>query len=146
MAYIIKGAGGAVAEPLSALGKSRDYGRQRDVYVLATRDRNRDCMRLWNDFAAEQPGMAQLIIKDVAQDRRTAAAANEELDRRLARAEKSVTKGRKPKKAKPWPVNKSHQAQLERAWSEGDALRAQLDSANPVTREMARAVLESRGR
>jgi hypothetical protein len=64
VAYIIKGSGAAVAEPMSALAKSQDFGRQRDVYVLATKYRNLDMQRLWSDFQAEQPAIARLIVKD----------------------------------------------------------------------------------
>jgi len=100
LAYIIKGSGATVAEPVSALAKSADFGRQRDVYVLASKYRNRDCIRLWNDFAAEQPAMARLIVKDVENDRQEAAAVNEGLDARLREAERLVVKARKPKAVK----------------------------------------------
>lgn len=99
MAYIIKSAAVGVAEPVSALAKSQDFGRMRDVYILASKYRNRDMVRLWSDFQAEQPKMAELVIRDVVNDRRQAAAANQELDGRLREAERLVTKAKKPKKA-----------------------------------------------
>lgn len=97
MAYLVKSAG-AVAEPVSALAKSQDFGRQRDVYILASRYKNRDMQRLWSDFQAEQPKMAELVIRDVEGDRKQAAAANQELDGRLREAERLVVKAKKPKK------------------------------------------------
>ena len=39
--------------------------------------------------------MARLVINDVEQERQEAAAATEKVDKRLSRAEKLVTKGRK---------------------------------------------------
>jgi hypothetical protein len=133
---------------MSALAKSMDFGRQRDVYVLATKYRNRDMQRLWSDFAAEQPAMARLIIKDVDTERRTAAAANEDLDRRLARAEKVLTKNRKPKAAKSRKpkVTEAELGAIGLEAARETALATWLESSDPAHREMARAVLESRAR
>jgi hypothetical protein len=137
VAYIYKAAG---VEPVSMLAKSQDYSRQRDTYVLASRFRNRDCMRLWNDFQAEQPAMARLIVKDVQAEREQSAAANRELDGRLREAERMVTKGRKPKKdagvTKSRKVRPAGRDALEAA---EQVLRlAELNSCNPQIREWAR--------
>ena len=137
MAYIIKGSDAAVAEPMSALAKSQDFGRQRDVYVLATKYRNRDCQRLWSDFQAEQPAMARLIIKDVENDRRDAAAANWELDQRLREAEKLVTKGRKAKVTKS--RGEASPGLRDALAAADEVLRvAEQESRNPHVREWSR--------
>ena len=145
MAYIIKGSGAAVGEPLSMLAKSADFGRQRDVYILATRYRNKDCIRLWSDFQAEQPSLARLVIRDVENDRRDAAAANWELDQRLQKAEKVVTKGRKVKSVTKG--RKKASPGLRDALKAADEVlrRAELDSCDPHIREMAAAVYRGRG-
>lgn len=61
MAYISKGdTASAVASPVSPLVRA-PFDRQRDVLKLA-RMGNRDCKRMWNSFAAEDPGMARLVL------------------------------------------------------------------------------------
>ena len=134
VAYIYKGSG-AAAEPMSPLARSGDFYRQRDVFKLA-RMGNRDCKRLWNDFVAEDPSMARLIIKDVENDRQAAATANQELDGRLREAEQLVAKNRKPRAAKA----------RKKALPAGprDGLAMWLESSNPAHREMARAALSER--
>lgn len=136
MAYVYKGAG-AVAEPTSALARSGDFGRQRDTYILASRYKNRDCIRLWNDFAAEQPAMARLIIKDVENDRQESAAASEALDGRLREAEQLVVKARKAK------VSKSRNRPSAAA---DDELSAVLAIIDPARREFEYGrLMERRG-
>jgi hypothetical protein len=127
VAYIYKGQS-ATAEPLSLLSKA-DFSRQRDTYVLASRFKNRDCMRLWNDFAAEQPAMARLIIKDVDNERVATAAANETVDGRLREAEQLVAKSARPG---PQVLKDALQA------AERVLIEAERESTNPLFREWRR--------
>lgn len=129
---------GVVAEPVSLLAKSQDAGRMRDMYVLGLKYKNAQCRRIWNDFAAEDPAMARLIVKDVQNDRRVSAAANETLDGYLLEAERLVVKGRKQGK-----VTKSRKKPVASVPGELDAVLAIED---PARREVAYAALvASRG-
>jgi hypothetical protein len=105
-------------------------------------------MRLWGDFAAEQPAMARLIVADVENEDRARVAVNEKIDKRLVRAEKMVTKGRKPGKvtksakvrigkvaAGPFETARQNAAQMI---AENPGLASFLTSDDPAEREMAR--------
>lgn len=141
MAYIIKGAGVA-AVPRSQLGRvgtdMAAFQRQRDCFKLA-RMGNRDMKRLWNDFAAEDPAMARLIVADVEHERQEAAKVALKVDKRLREAERLVTKGGKPK------VTKSRKGTSAVSRSDPFSLAAMLNSADPAQREMARKVLGGQG-
>jgi hypothetical protein len=111
MAYIVKGAEGPVRR-LSALANAGPdswsaYQRQRDVYLLA-RMGNRDMQRLWNDWLAEDPGMARLVATSVEKERAQGAKVSAALDVRLREAERWVTKsGMITKQYKPPKPKKS---------------------------------------
>lgn len=92
MAYLVK----AEKTYSSPLAKA-DFGRQRDIYKLALMGSG-DCRRLWNEYAAECPGNARLVIADVQSDQAESAQVSKSLDKRLVKAEKLVTKSGKPKK------------------------------------------------
>ena len=154
MAFVYKSE--AVAAPRSPLARA-SYDRQRDVYVLASRYKNADCRRLWGDFAAEQPAMARLVVKDVEAERSDTLAVNEKIDKRLRQAERMVVKAQKPKagKAAKAKVNKAHQVLYDdpaahRAWvakhrGADSIVSMWLDSCDPAKRELARTMLASRG-
>ena len=148
MAYIVKG-DGMPPPPRSPLARA-DFSRQRDTYVLAKRFRNKDCMRLWGDFAAEQPAMARLIVADVEAEDRDRATVNEAIDKRLVQAEKMVTKARKAQKTKVLRPDGTLTKAGRRGMKAAEANLAEgaavwLESCNPAMREMARKALESRG-
>lgn len=136
MAYIVKSAG-AVGAPVSPLSRA-PFDRQRDVYKLALMNSG-DCKRMWNSFAAESPHMARLVVADIERERQEDAAATENVDKRLSRAEKLVTKSKKPKVTKARGTHPSRSQEGPPA-----ALAAWLDSSDPWQRETARAMLESR--
>jgi hypothetical protein len=81
-----------------------DFYRQRDCYILASKYGDPQCIRLWNDFAADPAteALAQLVVADVADDARRSAAAKRDLDPVLAKAEARARKRkRKRNVAKP---------------------------------------------
>ena len=87
--------------------------------------------------------MARLIVKDVENDRRDAAAANWELDQRLSRADKLVTKTRKPKASKS--RNKASPGTRDALKAANEVLRlAEQESRNPELRVWAE--MAARGR
>ena len=123
----------AYASPLSRA----PFDRQRDIYKLAKMGSG-DCRRLWNDFAAEVPGIARLVVADVENERREDAEITAGIDKRLRSAEKLVTKTRRPK------ITKSAKKSAARVADDlAEYMAVLLDSCDPVTRERARAALES---
>ena len=138
MAFVYKG-DGMPPPPRSQLARA-EYSRQRDTYVLAKRFKNRDCMRLWGDFAAEQPNMARLIVADVEAEDRDRAAVNVKVDKRLRRAERMVTKAAKAGKPPKFKKvrSKAAVAEIEKALQAGPVVSSFLRSADPAEREMAR--------
>ena len=114
------------------------FGRQRDVFKLAKMG-NRDMKRLWNDFAAEDPAMARLIVADVEHDRQEAAKVAVKVDKRLREAERLVTKSGKPK------VTKSRKRASVVPRDDRFSPAALLASPDPAMREMARKVLGGQG-
>jgi hypothetical protein len=134
VAFIIKSAQTAVS-PLARAS----YDRQVDIYKLAKMG-NRDSARLWNDFAAENPATARIIVADVATEAATVAKANKSVDKRLRKAEKLVTKGRvKPARTVAEAAEIEHsltQRELQKI-----AARSFMNSANPADREAAKGLL-----
>lgn len=87
--------------------------------------------------------MARVIVADVATEKAEAVEANRHIDKRLARAEKMVTKSGKPK-----PVRSKRDAkQIEKALTTERVKMAQqfvqnlAISENPADREAARGLL-----
>jgi hypothetical protein len=138
----VKGDGHAEITYNSALAKAGTdmvaYSRQRDAYLLSKMG-NRDMKRLWGDFAAECPAIARLIVKEVETDRAESAKVAEQVDARLREAERLLVKTRKPKVTKS-----ARKAAARSADGLADFLAVLLDSADPATRESARAALDSR--
>lgn len=62
-----------------------DFSRQVDVYKLARRDGQ--CRRLWDDFAAADPGSARLVVSYVQQEQADRAGMAREVDAMLVKAE-----------------------------------------------------------
>ncbi len=142
MAFIYKGTGAGVTYHSELANAGPDamaaHQRQVDTYKLALAG-SRDCKRLWNDFAAEQPAIARLVVADVQGERQRGAEVSRGLDKRLREAERLVTKSGKPK------VTKSRKrASAAPRGGLDSTLAAWLDSSDPAQREMARAVLASR--
>ena len=135
MAHIIKGAGTGVGTHHSPLARA-PFDRQRDIYKLALMGSG-DCKRMWNDFASEVPGIARLVVADVENERAEDARVTKSVDKRLRRAEGVVGKAVRPKvtkRGKGAPVR-----------DDPFSPAAMLGSSDPALREMARAVLASRG-
>ena len=138
MAFVYKGDAGVAPVYHSALARAGTdmvaFGRQRDAYRLAKMG-NRDMKRLWNDFAAEVPAMARLVVADVEGERRESVLVAEKVDKRLREAEKLTGKGGKAKVVKV-KVAKSRRDALLAA---DRALRlAAQESSNPLMREWSR--------
>jgi hypothetical protein len=135
VAYIVKGQGTAPAYS-SALAHA-PFDRQRDIFKLAKMGSG-DCRRMWNDFASEVPAMARLVVADVENELREDARVTKSVDKRLRRAEKVVTKARKPKVTKGRKKAPATGAGLD-ALGQARALLADpvLAHSNPVHREWA---------
>jgi hypothetical protein len=94
-----------VTSPLAKLQGLSGLEQQSDMLRLARRG-NRECARIWNQFAEQDPGMARLVIKSVDADDRAAAKASRRVGKVLSRAEPVVVKSAeyaapvKPKKAR----------------------------------------------
>ena len=134
MVFIIKS-----EQPASSALARASYDRQVDVYKLA-RMGNRDSARMWNTFASENPAMARVITADVATESSEVVKANTEVDKRLRKAERLVTKG------KVKPVRSTQDVKvIEHVLTAGDirnlAAKAFINSANPADREAARGLL-----
>lgn len=86
--YIVKALGLGTRNPVSPLARA-PFDRQRDIYKLAKMG-NADSRRMWNDFAAEAPELARLVIADVQSDKVSAAEVTKSVDKRLRKAEKSA--------------------------------------------------------
>src|SRR5262249_10529443 len=99
-----------------------DHGRQKDMYKLAQMG-NKQCIRMWNDFASDCPEIARLVVADVAADRQTANKAAALVDEVLAGAERWT--GGQPAASNP----------------ADDAARELLASPDPAEREAAWAHL-----
>lgn len=153
MAFIVKGEDGPATYRSALANAGPDswsaYQRQRDAYILAKMG-SRDMKRLWNDYAAECPAMARLVVADVEKERAEGARVSEGIDKRLRVAEQLVTKSWKPPK-KPKKVTKSagqltvtklaRRAAQDRQEAVRAEVAADLNSADPNTREAARAIL-----
>jgi hypothetical protein len=142
VAFVYKS--GTVAEPRSALARV-SFDRQKDAFRLA-RMGSGDMRRLWADFEASSPGMARLVRADCASDDAEAAKVTRGLDKRLARAEKMVTKSASAKPKKLHKVrSRAAAAAIEKSLRVDAAyeavLRSEAVSADPVAREAARALL-----
>ena len=87
--------------------------------------------RLWNDFAAESPGQARIVIADVNADKAAAVQATKDVDKVLTKSESKV----KVKKSAKEPKT------VLTAKTDKQFLRAMLDSSDPFEREQARREL-----
>ena len=124
MAYIINKS----ADTKCALSRA-SHDRRRDVYLLAQMG-EKASRRLWDEFAAESPGQARIVVADVEMDKALGVAANKHLDRVLVKSEK---KAKKPDKRTP--DRRTVEAMTERE----KYLRSLLDSPDPSLREGAKS-------
>jgi hypothetical protein len=92
VAFIYKSAGTTISSPLA----KADYPRQKDMFKLANMG-NRQSIRLWNDFAAEDPATARLIVAECAIEKSEKIEANKHMDKVLTKGESKpkVTKSEK---------------------------------------------------
>jgi hypothetical protein len=104
------------------------------VYQLALRG-DSGSRRLWNDYAAEVPQEARLVIADVQTDSVKAVKATKAVDKVLGKAEKP-----KAKKTKNLSALKSGNSKAEIREHEA-YLRSLLSSDDPSIREGARKTL-----
>ena len=143
MAFIYKSAE-TPSSPLSLV----DHERCKDMYRLAKMG-NAQCRRIWNDWAAEQPAMARIVVADCDSDQRASVKAKKSVDKVLVKAEK------KPKKVKAATasLSKSEKKAMIRssvpaigspehfALAMDRTLRGFADSPDPAEREAAKKLL-----
>ena len=97
---------------------------------------DRGSISLWNDFAADSPGQARIVIADVTADKQAAVQATKAVDRVLTKAEKK-SKPKKPKNLTAPTGEPSYNALKENErW-----LKAMLGSESYPEREYARKEL-----
>lgn len=134
MAFVYKSEAGAYRSPYRSPLAKADFGRQRDVFKLAQRGVG-DCKRLWNDFAAEAPEMARLVVADVESEREDLAEVVKGLDKRLAKAEKSAGKPGKAIKGR----KRASAGERDVLQAANEVLRAaERESTDPWIRETLR--------
>jgi hypothetical protein len=118
------------------------WERQRDVYQLAMKG-DKSCIRLWNDFQAENPGIARVVIRDIETDKANAASANRHLDKVLVKSEKP----KKPKTPKSAADRQEDFLAAKRRELEEKnllSLAGMAISADPAAREAARTLINDR--
>jgi hypothetical protein len=148
VAYIVSENGRAVVNKSAASPLARaDIDRVLDCYRLALMG-NGQSRRMWNDFAAESPDTARLIVKLDQAEKGERAEANALLDGVLIKAETTGMYGKSGKRARRELKNK-RAAQQPQTWqpepprqSVKSVIRENLNSPDPMTRETARRLLE----
>jgi hypothetical protein len=111
-----------------------DFGRQKDFYRLAAMG-NPQARRAWNDFAAEDPGSARLVIADCKSDKAERVKVKKSLDKTLTKAEKKSAKAEKSKD----PVGAYMDRNAAMARMQRATMQRTLDATeNPAEREAAR--------
>jgi hypothetical protein len=93
VAFIIKPSGELAKAAAGSLLGDAELDRAKDTYVLAKRG-SAHCKRLWNDFQAESPAMARIVVAWAEAERGERAEANRQVDRALVASEALLTKAK----------------------------------------------------
>jgi hypothetical protein len=147
VAYIVSENGRAVVNKSAASPLARaDIDRVLDCYRLALMG-NGQSRRMWNDFAAESPDTARLIVKLDQAEKGGRAEANALLDGVLIKAETTGMYGKSGKKARG-EMKAKRAAQQPQTWQPQppkttvrDMLKANLADPDPRVRLTAAALL-----
>jgi hypothetical protein len=93
VAFIIKPSGELAKAAAGSLLGDAELDRAKDTYVLAKRG-SAHCKRLWNDFQAESPAMARIVVRWAEAERGERAEANRRVDETLVASEALLAKAR----------------------------------------------------